>query len=166
MTLKSEYKTEYNCWLDMMHRCTRAEHPSFKNYGARGITVSDPWKDFAVFLADMGKRPDNMSIDRINNDAGYSKENCRWATRTEQNRNQRPKVNLTGRKYGLLTVLRRVPLIIGKQKVFWVCLCECGNTRDVVTGHLQQRQTMTCGRPECKKKLNPDWPHAKMTGRP
>lgn len=91
----------YQCWQGMKQRCHNPNSPQYKNYGARGITVCDEWRySFLQFLADMGEKPDGRSLDRINNDAGYSKENCRWATPYEQRINQRTcnYVSLHGRR--------------------------------------------------------------------
>lgn len=71
----------------MRKRCANPNNTHFARYGGRGITVCQEWSSFERFLADMGERPPGLSLDRINNDAGYSKENCRWATRSEQQRN-------------------------------------------------------------------------------
>ena len=69
----------------MIERCTNKNHPQFADYGGRGITVSERWlRSFYAFLEDMGRRPDGMSLDRINNDRGYYKGNCRWATPKQQ----------------------------------------------------------------------------------
>lgn len=80
---------EYKIWQGIKDRCLNAANTSYADYGARGITVDPAWMSFSVFLADMGDAPKGYSIDRINNNAGYSKNNCRWATQQEQCRNKR-----------------------------------------------------------------------------
>jgi hypothetical protein len=80
----------YRRWHEMIQRCNNPNHQSFKNYGGRGIKVCDRWlESFQIFVADMGEPPDGMTLDRINNDGNYEPDNCRWATRAVQNRNQR-----------------------------------------------------------------------------
>jgi hypothetical protein len=80
----------------MLNRCTNPKEAAFANYGARGITVCDEWHDFATFYRDMGPRPTpKHMLERTDNDRGYELANCRWATRLEQNSNQRSNLHVT-----------------------------------------------------------------------
>ncbi len=74
----------YSIWVGMRQRCENPKNKRFKYYGARNITVCERWKSFENFLADMGDKPEGLSLDRIDNNKGYYKENCRWATQKVQ----------------------------------------------------------------------------------
>lgn len=81
----------YYTWQGMKRRCYSKQHSFYSDYGGRGITVCDRWLlDFWNFVDDMGERPEGYTLDRINNDEGYSPSNCRWADAVTQANNKRP----------------------------------------------------------------------------
>jgi len=83
----------YKTWHGMIYRCTSDNHAQFEDYGGRGIAVCDRWMapedGFENFVADMGSRPPEFTLDRIDGDGDYEPANCRWASRLDQCRNRR-----------------------------------------------------------------------------
>lgn len=103
---------EYTAWHTMKQRCNCKTHKAYPMYGGRGITVCDSWNaSFEAFYADMGPRPsDCHTLDRIDNDKGYSPDNCRWATMQVQSSNRRTnrKITFNGETLTIAEWARRI----------------------------------------------------------
>lgn len=87
-TTSGSMSPTYGSWRAMIQRCTNPNNNRFKHYGGRGIYVCQRWRKFANFLQDMGERPEGKTIERRDNNEGYNKDNCTWATSIEQMNNQ------------------------------------------------------------------------------
>ncbi len=92
---RSGISPTYTSWVDMRTRCANPAHSAYRYYGAVGVTVCPQWSSFDCFLEDMGERPAGKTLDRKDNTKGYTPDNCRWATKQEQMRNQRTSVLIT-----------------------------------------------------------------------
>jgi len=91
---KNKHSKTYICWENMIQRCNNPSHPRYKDWGGRGITVCKRWLKFENFLADVGEIPKGLTLDRINNNKGYSPKNCRLSVTKEQLRNKRNNINI------------------------------------------------------------------------
>ena len=119
----SEY---YHGWWSMMQRCYNPKHHNYSRYGARGIKVCKEWHDPTVFCAwavsTNGEKRKGLTLDRIDNNKGYSPENCRWATATEQSGNRRNTVvvDFQGEKVPLAKLSREKGInpTVASQRVF------------------------------------------------
>ena len=102
----------FHAWNDMLGRCRNPNNRQYKDYGGRGISVCERWLVYKNFEADMLPRPPGMTLDRINNDGNYEPNNCRWATRKEQQRNQRRAVYVTieGQQYRAIELAEKYGL--------------------------------------------------------
>lgn len=95
ITHGGSYTRAYVSWSAMVDRITNSANPAWANYGGRGLTVDPRWLSFENFYADMGERPEGMTLERVNNSLGYSASNCIYADRRRQNRNRRNNVMVT-----------------------------------------------------------------------
>lgn len=85
----------YRSWRSMRRRINNSRQIGYKNYGGRGIKITPEWDDFRNFLRDMGERPSDATLDRIDPNGDYEPSNCRWASPTDQARNKRDNLLLS-----------------------------------------------------------------------
>jgi len=79
----------YKSWCGMKGRCNNPRDAAYGRYGGRGIKVCPRWLQFENFFEDMGEKPEKLTLERLDNNKGYSPDNCTWATRWTQNRNKK-----------------------------------------------------------------------------
>lgn len=91
----------YVTWQCMKSRCNLETNKKYHNYGARGIKVCKRWEKFENFLADMGERPKGMTLNRKDNNKGYSKLNCVWSTMSDQIHNKRKRPGCSSQYFGV-----------------------------------------------------------------
>lgn len=101
----------YGSWDSMKQRCTNPNNARWKNYGERGITYTEDWETFEGFYKDMGERPLGLSLERVDVNGNYCKENCVWATPQQQVRNQTRRCTNTSKRTGVRWV---------KEKKLWL----------------------------------------------
>ena len=110
----------YRIWANIKQRCLNPNNPRYKDYGGRGITVCKRWLSFENFYADLGDAPEGLTLDRINNNKGYSPNNVRWVTRADNNRNSRKcvmvKVGKESKPINVWCVENGIPYVTFKQR--------------------------------------------------
>jgi len=117
----------YRVWAAMITRCSDPKYKKYKYYGGRGITVCDRWLRFENFYEDMGERPSGLQIDRIDNDKGYSPDNCRWVTAKENNSVNKAEDNMPGKQFGNWLVLHLLENENRWRFHYYLCrCCKCG----------------------------------------
>lgn len=109
---KGVHEPTYRSWQMMKNRCLNPKTPDFKHYGAKGITITRKWLTYEGFLADMGERPEGMTLDRRDNSKNYCRSNCRWASRSTQARNRDYTLNIVheGRTYKSWELAKKLKL--------------------------------------------------------
>lgn len=128
LSLPKFYKSEYASWSSMKQRCSNSKTSSYKYYGQRGIFVCKEWNDsFSNFLNDMGRKPAGFSLERVNNDKGYSPENCIWADwKTQANNKREYQTKTSNDEFAGLPLSReRKRQLRSKKK--GICVRSCSN---------------------------------------
>ena len=120
----------YNSWRSMIQRCENKNSSDYKNYGKLGITVCKSWRNIENFINDMGLPPSKShTIDRIDNSKGYNKQNCRWATKTEQAQNRKNSIYLEDLPLKEWAIKNNIPynVALSRYKKGW-CITDIKNT--------------------------------------
>ena len=137
---------EYSAWYNMVRRCHQPTNQSFADYGARGITVCDTWRtSFETFLTDIGVRPGRyFMLERIDNNQGYSPENCRWATPKEQAHNRRSNrlIAISGRSQAITDLAESIGMHVNtlRARIFLAHLSPEEAISRPVRAHLKRPQ--------------------------
>jgi len=113
---KQSWRKEYKIWGSMIQRCNNSKNKRWSGYGGRGISVCERWSKFENFFKDMGERPKGNTLDRVDNDKGYHKDNCRWTTVINQQNNMRSNhfVEYNGEKLTIAKWSRKLKLPYGR----------------------------------------------------
>jgi hypothetical protein len=138
------YHALYACWASMHDRCRNPNHAAYHNYGGRGIAVCDRWTGrdgFPTFLADMGERPEDLTLERIDNDGNYEPGNCCWATRSQQRRNSRPSTWVRGIRHGHAKLAEAEVLAIRASNLRGVDLADIYRVSDSTISLIRNRKT-------------------------
>lgn len=121
-TIRRQFPKEYGSWAAMRQRCLDRRKDNFAYYGGIGITFDDRWNVFSNFIEDMGPKPHpDLELDRIDPSKGYSKSNCRWASRTEQNNNTRANyfVDAFGMRLTIAELSRHPKCVVKRVTLSW-----------------------------------------------
>ena len=128
--------SEYIAWMNMLQRCTNPKHPRYRDYAGRGIRVCQRWMTFRNFLADMGRKPAGMTLERTDNERGYEPSNCVWASYKAQASNRRVRNLLSGNP------INRSPR--EKRPVLWKSHCPQGHEYTTENTYVQRSGARAC----------------------